>query len=651
MNKHSFLRFSYLLLIASVVSSCTSDEDGPIPVEKITAVPKIVEARPIEGPLAKTTQSAVSRFIKNGIYSAARNQSDITFENALATPSVKSTEFSSTNTQEAGVDEADRIEYDGDYLYVSETPQWIGDQSEGAKVRILQRNDDYSLTEINRLKGLDPSFVNQGMYLYQDTLAVIAANQQLYAIDIMPGDYYFPENSQVGLMIYDTSDPSRATNTLSLTVEGNLLASRRINEYIYLVMTYVPTVAELQMNASTEQAALSNYKSILATPDQNLMPKMYLDGNTIAMNNMSDCMIPSQATAQDGLAQIVTIMRINIQQTSDIQSSCLSSYTNLLYMSQNNLYLASDLDNSTNLHKIALDDDLSYQASGSVDGVIGWRGQGQLRLSEKDGYLRIVTSDYGSRDPHHELHVLEQQAKLLVEVATLPNDSQPEPLGKVGEDIYAVRFVGDRAYIVTYERIDPLYVIDLTVPQAPFVAGSLEIPGFSSYLQPISSQLLLGIGQQVRQEDIPQTGTEPVTIPVQDGMKVSLFDVQDPAYPIELASVVRKNAYTPVEYDYRALSALIVGSEVHFAIPYEQWLQNDEDFYWQTQNNLLLLNVDMNTKQLTEVEDLSPPTEPSFYIYGGEDRSVLHGEHVYYLRGNQIWHSLWQEKSPLTGPY
>jgi uncharacterized secreted protein with C-terminal beta-propeller domain len=650
MDTQSVFRFSHLLVIGLVLVNCSGSDDTSTPIEQITEVPIILEARPIEGPLANKSQTAVSRFIKNGIYSAARNQSFIALEDAVVAPSASSTDFSTTNTQEVGVDEADRIEYDGNFLYVSELPQWTGEQNDNGKVRILRRNEDYSLTEVNRLDAQDQSFVNHGMYLYEDTLAVIAVNQQVYTIDIMPGDYYLPENSQVNLMIYNTTEPSQATNTLSLTIDGNLLSSRRIDEYIYLVMTYVPSVAELQLNASTDEAALSNYKKIIATPDQDLMPKMHLNGNAIAMNNMGDCVIPSNASVQDGLAQIVTVLRINMQQTNDIQSSCLSSYTNLLYMSQNNLYLTSNLATETNLHKLSLDD-LSYQASGKVNGVIGWRGPGQLRLSEKDGYLRIVTSDYQNSDPHHQLHVLNQQANLLVEVATLPNDNQPAPLGKAGEDIYAVRFVGNKAYIVTYQRIDPLYVIDLSVADAPFVAGSLEIPGFSSYLYPISDHLLLGIGQQVSQVAIPQSGQEPTIVPVQDGMKVSLFDVQDPAFPIELASVLRQDAYTPVEYDYRALSALTIGSEIHFALPYEQWSQNDVDFYWQAQNNLLMLNVDMNTNQLSEVNDLSPPKDTNYYFYTGEDRSVLHGQHVYYLRGNQVWHSLWQGVGPLSGPY
>ena len=71
-------------------------------------------------------------------------------------------------------------------------------------------------------------------------------------------------------------------------------------------------------------------------------------------------------------------------------------------------------------------------------------------------------------------------------LSRLPNDARPEPIGKPGEDVYAVRYFGDKAYVVTFERIDPLYVMDLSNPLEPHITGALEIPGF--FVLPASYQ-------------------------------------------------------------------------------------------------------------------------------------------------------------------
>ena len=79
-------------------------------------------------------------------------------------------------------------------------------------------------------------------------------------------------------------------------------------------------------------------------------------------------------------------------------------------------------------------------------------------------------------------------------VGRLPNDTRPEEIGKPNEALFAVRFVGDRAYAVTFLRIDPLYVIDLSTPTDPRIAGELLIPGVSDFLHPVTDDLLLGLG-------------------------------------------------------------------------------------------------------------------------------------------------------------
>ena len=115
---------------------------------------------------------------------------------------------------------------------------------------------------------------------------------------------------------------------------------------------------------------------------------------------------------------------------------------------------------------------------------------------------------------------------LLRTVSTLPNRDRTAPIGKPGERLYASRFVGNRLYAVTYQQVDPLYVIDIANPAKPEIRGELEIPGFSEYLHPLNDQLLFGVGQNTVVVD---------GISFFDGMKVALFDVSNPDAPRMLA--------------------------------------------------------------------------------------------------------------------
>jgi hypothetical protein len=109
-----------------------------------------------------------------------------------------------------------------------------------------------------------------------------------------------------------------------------------------------------------------------------------------------------------------------------------------------------------------------------------------------------------------------------------------------GERIYAVRFLGDRGYVVTFRRIDPLYVLDLSDPANPMVTGQLKIPGYSAYLHPMSGDLLIGVGQDATPEG-RVTGTQ-----------VSLFDVADPTSPKRLQQLTLGAGWSEAESDHHA---------------------------------------------------------------------------------------------------
>jgi hypothetical protein len=661
-NIGDLLCLAIIMMIVFVLTAC-SDETAPVNVKPIierpTAAPQLNSATSFEGPLVKAGQLSVSRFIKNGIYSAAFDYANNYKEGVPETTVTQDNaqgNFSSTNTQESGVDEADRIEYDGNILYLAAYPLWSKGEDYQSKVRVLERQNDFSLNSVAELPLLDEHSNIEGMYQHDARLAVLGTNIQSYSIDAISfaPEPWLPSEQKLSLDIYDTSVPSNPSTVSNIKIDGMMISSRRIDDDLFIVTSYTAFINGLNPKASTKEELLANYLIILDTPDSQLMPKIYRDGGQgTPLNVTKDCVIPAQATDRDGYAHLLTISRINLTDPNDIQSSCISSLANMLYMSEANLYLSASVGNQTVLHKVSLDANLTYQATGKVDGIIGWRGASNLRLSEQDDNLRIVTSDYSSDQPKHTLSILGQQDNELITLATLPNDTSPDPIGKPGEDIYAVRFLGNRGYIVTFERTDPLYVLDLTNPNTPSVLGALEIPGFSSYLHPLDNGFLIGVGQQVNNFSLIGEATdEPVA---QEGMKISLFDVSDPSNPVAVNSIIKSSSYTPVEYDYRALSVLNNNGSYRFALPIESWSRYTDEFesFWASFNSLMLLEVDTtsNNPQLIERGVVLPDETKQPYANGWQDRSVIHGDNVYYIHGNQVWHSTWAEDAQVFGPF
>ncbi|MDF2179411.1 beta-propeller domain-containing protein [Aliiglaciecola sp. CAU 1673] len=643
-----------LLSTACVLAACGGGSDVSAPKPTPPAVqlaPEVNPPAPISGALVQPGLSTVSRFIKNGLYGAGQNP--VIYQTAIPEASDSRSAFSTTTTQEGGVDEADRMEYDGNYLYVAEYPVWTPDQTEPQPpyIRVLKRQDDFSLNEVNRLT-LDEADSNiNGIYQHTDRVAVVASGYPMMMLADIRGPFV-PSENKVDLTLFNTADPEQATKLTDVEIDGWLLSSRRIGDDLYLVTSHYPQVAGLEIGSSDNDTRWRNYNLVQAQAMADLMPKISINGQSQPLHNAEDCFIPKEAEEKDGSAQIISITKVNLAAPSDIQSLCMVQEAEQMYMSIDSLYLTATLKESTQLHKISLSN-FTYAASGEVDGTLGWQANPYLRLSEFDGNLRIMTSHYGESISHH-LSVLTQQGQELVQISRLPNEQQPEAIGKPGEDIYAVRYMGNKGYVVTFERIDPLYVLDLSDPTQPSIAGSLEIPGFSSYLHPLENGYLLGIGQEVSIESLPDGNGIPVDNPVRSGVKVSLFDVRDPANPKEVGTLVKGDGYTPVEYDYKALTVLQTDNGYRFAMPLEQWQSCEEvcTAVWQPRNSLLMLDVDTTADgSLTELRQLEVKQDEEYYFFGGNDRSVIHGDHLYYIHGNSVWHSQWQADAEITGPY
>ena len=167
---------------------------------------------------------------------------------------------------------------------------------------------------------------------------------------------------------------------------------------------------------------------------------------------------------------------------------------------------------ATEIQRYAIEEDgtVSESASGLVPGTL----KNSFSIDEYDGSLRIATENsWGTGDRGTSVYVLQQSES---DLKTIGGVTGLAP----GESVYAVRFAGDRGYVVTFRRVDPLFVIDLSEPTAPTVEGELKIPGYSQYLHVLSEDHVLGVGRDADEE----TG-------LYEGLTVSLFNVSDPADP------------------------------------------------------------------------------------------------------------------------
>jgi hypothetical protein len=177
----------------------------------------------------------------------------------------------------------------------------------------------------------------------------------------------------------------------------------------------------------------------------------------------------------------------------------------------------------------------TYAATGEVKGFL----LNQFALSQYQGVLRVASTETPTWWEGGDSSAGEGSAVTTFDASSL------QPLGRVGglgrgERIYAVRFVDDVGYVVTFRQVDPLYVLDLSKPAEPRVSGELKVAGYSAYLHPIGKDLVLGVGQDAG-ADGRTTGTQ-----------LSLFDVSDPANPQRLAQHAIGGANSSAEYDHHA---------------------------------------------------------------------------------------------------
>jgi hypothetical protein len=502
-----------------------------------------------------------------------------------AAPASGDGDFSSTNVQVAGVDEPDIIKTDGNrilavaqsrlhYVDVSgDQPRYlgsvdlVGESSSGWDQEIFIRGDRAMVFSTS----------------YSDWLEPVAA-RDLEGDHVVAEGVVFQGGPVSLIQEVDLSNPASMEVVSELRVEGQYLSARSVGDVVWMSMSSYP--AQLQFvypsGPAAEEAAERVNKEIAATANLGAwLPAYRFDGpGGTRAGLLPECDQLYTPAEFDGFT-VLSVLSFNLAEplgTGDAASVLADGHT--LYGSGQSLYLASstpvwaepvvDGDSvsisaptewTTTVHKFSVSSDgpARYEATGTVEGHL----LNQFSMDEHNGYFRVATTigePWSTETSESQVVVLEQQGRRLTEVGKVDN------LGR-GERIFSVRFAGDIGYVVTFRQVDPLYVIDLTDPTAPSVAGELKIPGFSTYLHPIGDGLLIGVGQ-----DADDTGRT-------RGAKVSLFDVSNPADPRELDVIVFPDAHSEAEWDHRAF--LYWSPEEMVAIPLTRYdyEDNEEGFF------------------------------------------------------------------------
>lgn len=411
-------------------------------------------------------------------------------------------EYSTTNVQVAGVDEADIVKTDGTYVYSLSVRE----------VSISTASPAADAKRIGVITVATSGFVPRELFVAGDRLAVIGDVGETRALDL---DWLEAIVSQSGqravsratrVAIYNISDRSRPTLVRTIDLDGRYQTSRLIGQELTLVLRGQPNVRPLPADVSS---ALPTIRDSRGAGTGATQPLVRCEDVRYTYPVVSD--------------SFLTVANLNLTQDQRplARLVILDSGDNV-YVSRSHLYLTQSQFNSglgnrlasrsqTNVIRIALQPGvLTLDGSAMVPGTL----LNQFSLDEHNGYLRLATTAQGGRWGSRSaanVYVLDSDLRQVGAVENLAP----------GEQITAARFLGTKGYLVTFRRIDPFFTLDLANPASPKLVGELKISGFSTYLHPYDDTHLIGLGEN----------TSDVELGTEAGVKLALFDLTDFANP------------------------------------------------------------------------------------------------------------------------
>jgi len=463
--------------------------------------------------------------------------------------------YSTTNVQVEGVDEADIIKTDGENIYVVS----------GNNITIVRAYPPEEAKVLSKI-GLNGTVV--GIFINGERLVVFEQpNPYVLIRPLAKEEPVTYETFRASIKVYDISDRGNPILRREVALDGWYFNSRMMGDYVYAAI-HQPVI-----NASEGE-------------DTVILPRVYVDGGVRE--------IPASEIYYSDIIDYsytyTTMVALNVQNDGEepTHKTILMGVTSSMYVSRDNVYLAipkwttsevktsdnfidevargiADFDRvfsrrvstpqvegeSTVIYRIHVEGPtIESKANGEVPG----RVLNQFSMDEYNGYFRIATTTgqvWSSETPsRNNVYILDMNLSIVGRL----EDLAP------GESIYSARFMGERGYLVTFRKVDPLFVVDLKDPANPRVLGQLKITGYSDYLHPYDENHIIGIGKETVE-------AEEGDFAWYQGVKISLFDVSDVEKPKEIAKyeIGDRGTDSPILRDHHAL--LFDGSKNLLVLP------------------------------------------------------------------------------------
>ncbi|MEO1526987.1 MAG: beta-propeller domain-containing protein [Planctomycetota bacterium] len=453
-----------------------------------------------------------------------RAMSNLTRTENATFSAASSTSFSTTNNQESSVEEGDLMKTDGEFLYL--VSNWTDDDGTVRHELILTDVRDQTMPTIASRFALDGPVSE--LHLFGDRVAVLSESM-----------------GTVTATVLDVTDASTPKVISESSLDGIFGQSRLVGDQLYVVVAtgahLGPPALMTVCGAVTRGCFHETAQQYFDRVNSDLLPTVSptvttVDASGMLLSERTPVLETSQ-TASETRLSASTILSLNLSAASGDHVSDAYAFLHdpnaQLYVSPESIFFFApssptnnrlgwvppfnlatiDIDlgfwnggtQKTSIEKISFDAEgqLEWAARGAIDGQV----DNSFALSEHEGHLRVASSANGN-----SVYVLADQDGELNIVGSV---EQLAPW----EDIYSVRFEGDRGFVVTFRQVDPLFVLDLSDPESPRLLGELKITGYSNYLHVVDENHLLGIGREADQFGIFEE------------MQVTLFDISDPENP------------------------------------------------------------------------------------------------------------------------
>lgn len=442
--------------------------------------------------------------------------------NAVSESNQTSKDYSTTNIQVENVDEADINKTDGDYIYsISDYQVVITDVRNPSEVKVASK------------LNLNNNLIPEDIILYNNKLVVIYEKTSSTG-----SSRYSSTSSETIVKTYDISSREMPKEIKSYELNQSYYTSRCIGNKLFVIAS----------------GRLSTYTD--DDTDEEKVDRRYKEDGETKTIPLKD--IKYLKEAETDILTVITTENLDNPEEKIQVSPFLMNISNA-YVSENNIYLlnqkrgkaaekskflkklfgkdgifefynyldtyeSSNRNQYTDIYKFNIKNDgkVNFKTKAQVDG----QAINQYSMDEKDGHFRIATYEFS------------KGAKVTVYDENLKELGHSERVG-ANEKMYSTRFMGDKVYLVTYQTVDPLFVIDLSDERKPKVLGELSIPGYSTYLHPYDENHIIGIGMETK-EIINKNASGKVTSKTARivGMKMALFDVSDVRNPIQISQTI-----------------------------------------------------------------------------------------------------------------